>query len=214
MPAQGRFITLEGGEGAGKSTQSARLADYLEIKGHAVDTTREPGGTDGAQAIRDLVVTGGTDRWDSISEALLMYAARRDHVARRIKPALANGTWIISDRFSDSTMAYQGYAHGLGREWIERLDALTLDGFAPDLTLVLDLPVETGLARAQARGGPDRFEKLGLSFHEVLRAAFLDIATRNPERVMVIDAMGTPEAVAGRIQTAVDRWLAKGGATG
>lgn len=206
MAARGRFITLEGGEGAGKSTQCGRLAHYLESRGHTVVMTREPGGTDGAQAIRDLVVTGNADRWDPVCEALLMNAARRDHVARLIEPTLAAGDWVICDRFSDSTMAYQGYAHALGRDWIERLDALTLNGFAPDLTLVLDLPVGVGLERANDRGGPDRFEKLGLAFHEALRAAFLDIAARDPGRVKVIDALGTPDVVARRIHDAFDGW--------
>jgi dTMP kinase len=211
VTARGRFITLEGGEGAGKSTQCDRLAAHLEERGLSVITTREPGGTDGAQAIRDLVVTGGADRWDPISEALMMYAARKDHVSRRIEPALAAGGWVVCDRFSDSTMAYQGYAHGLGRDWMERLDVLTLAGFAPDLTLILDLPVEIGLARAKARGGPDRFEKLGLEFHKTLRAAFLDIAARDPLRVKVVDATGPEDVVSARLRETVDDWIARGG---
>ena len=200
---RGRFITLEGGEGAGKTTQIQRLADTLRAAGIEVMTTREPGGTPGADALRSLVVTGDGDRWDSVSEALLMYTARRDHVLRRIRPALAAGTWVICDRFSDSTMAYQGYARGLGRDWVERLDALVLDGFKPDLSLFFDMPVAEGLKRAGTRGGPDRFEKLGIDFHETLRKAFLDIAAREPDRIAVIDALGTPETVTARLMDVV-----------
>lgn len=188
MVARGRFITLEGGEGAGKTTQIARLASRLRNEGHSVRTTREPGGTPSAQAIRELVVSGAGDRWDPVSEALLMYAARRDHVERLIGPALEAGEWVLCDRFSDSTMAYQGYAGGLGRDWVAALDRLTLNGFVPDLTVVLDLPPESGLRRAAERGGPDRFEKMGADFHSALRNAFLDIAAREPTRVKVVDA--------------------------
>ena len=208
MRGTGRFITLEGGEGAGKTTQLRRLAEALTALGVTVETTREPGGTDGADAIRDLVVNGDGDRWDSVSEALLMYTARRDHVERRIKPALAAGHWVICDRFSDSTMAYQGYARGLGRDWVSDLDRLVLGGFKPDLTLIFDLPVEEGLVRASARGGPDRFEKLGADFHQSLRDAFLDIADRDPARVAVVDATGTPDAVTDRLLAALRDRLA------
>jgi len=134
----------------------------------------------------------------------LLYAARRDHVERRIKPSLAGGTWVLCDRFSDSTMAYQGYAHGLGREWVSNLDTFALQGFRPDFTIVLDLPVEIGLERAAARGGPDRFEKLGTEFHAALREGFLEIARRDPGRVTVIDA----DAPADDIEEAVFRAVA------
>lgn len=207
MPPRGKFITLEGGEGAGKSTQCVRLADYLGGKGLSVTLTREPGGTPGALALREMVVTGAGDRWDPVSEALLMYAARRDHVERLIRPALEQGKWVICDRFSDSTMAYQGYAKKLGRDWIAALDQLTLDGFEPDLTLLLDMPADMGLGRAAVRGGPDRFEKLGGDFHETLRAAFQDIAKRAPDRVVTIDATGSQDTVAERIEGAVQRHL-------
>ncbi|MEQ8441753.1 MAG: dTMP kinase [Alphaproteobacteria bacterium] len=195
MAGPGRFITLEGGEGAGKTTQLNRLAGRLRTLGLDVVETREPGGTAGADAIRNLVVEGDGDRWDATSEALLMYAARRDHVVRRIRPALNSGAWVLCDRFSDSTMAYQGYAHGLGVDWIEKLNRLVLEGFQPDLTIVLDLPVDVGLRRAAERGGPDRFERLGQDFHNTLRQAFLEIAKHEPERVRVIDAEAPPDKI-------------------
>jgi dTMP kinase len=202
----GRFITLEGGEGAGKSTQARRLAAALEAKGIKTLTTREPGGSPGAEQIRKLMVEGEPGRWDAITETLLAYAARADHVARTIGPALRKGTWVISDRFSDSTFAYQGAGRGLNRETIRRIDSAVLDDFAPDFTLILDLDVKTGLERALARGeAENRFEKFGAEFHEKLRQAFLDLAKRNPDRCRVIDAGGTEDQVAEAIFTAVGR---------
>ena len=202
----GRFITLEGGEGAGKSTQLKRLAAALEAKGLTVLTTREPGGSTGAEQIRKLMVEGEPGRWDAITETLLAYAARADHVARTIGPALRKGTWVVSDRFSDSTFAYQGAGRGLNRETIRRIDSAVLDDFTPDLTLILDMDVKQGLARAQARGDQEnRFEKFGLDFHDRLRQAFLDIAKRNPDRCRVIDAGGTEDQVAEAIFSAVSR---------
>lgn len=205
----GRFITLEGGEGTGKSTQIRRLAAALEQRGIKVLATREPGGAPGAEEIRKLMVEGEPGRWDAITETLLAYAARADHVARTIGPALRAGSWVISDRFSDSTFAYQGVGRGLERETIRRIDSAVLDDFAPDLTLVLDLDVTIGLKRAMSRSGAEtRFEKFGPAFHEKLREAFLDIARRNPERCRVIDASGTEDAVAEAIFTAVSRRFA------
>jgi dTMP kinase len=202
----GRFITLEGGEGTGKSTQIKRLAAALEAKGIAVLATREPGGSLGAEQIRTLMVEGEPGRWDAITETLLAYAARADHVARTIGPALLAGTWVISDRFSDSTFAYQGVGRGVPRETIRRIDSAVLDDFAPDLTLVLDLDASVGLKRATARAGSEnRFEKFGADFHERLRQAFLDIARRHPERCRVIDAGGTEDQVAEAILAAVSR---------
>ncbi|MBM3555701.1 MAG: dTMP kinase [Alphaproteobacteria bacterium] len=203
MAARGKFIVLEGGEGAGKSTQIARLAEALGAAGKTVALTREPGGSPGAEEIRKLLVQGATDRWAPMSEALLHYAARRDHVTKTIEPALAAGTWVISDRFSDSTMAYQGHGQGIGREAVETLHRLVLGNFQPDLALILDLPVARGLARAKNRGGDDRYERMGAAFHEALRAAFLEIAARAPGRCAVIDADATPDIVAGRIRAAV-----------
>jgi dTMP kinase len=202
----GRFITLEGGEGTGKSTQIRRLVTALEQRGIPVLATREPGGAPGAEQIRKLMVEGEPGRWDPITETLLAYAARADHVARTIGPALLAGSWVISDRFNDSTFAYQGAGRGVERETIRRIDAAVLDDFQPDLTLILDLDVKIGLERALAcSGAENRFEKFGVDFHEKLRQAFLDIARRNPERCRVIDASGTEDQVAEAILAAVSR---------
>jgi dTMP kinase len=202
----GRFITLEGGEGTGKSTQIRRLAAALEKKGVPVLCTREPGGSPGAEEIRKLMVEGEPGRWNAITETLLAYAARADHVTRTIGPALQAGTWVISDRFSDSTFAYQGAGRGLARETIRRIDSAVLDDFTPDLTLILDLDVKVGLERALARNGAEtRFEKFGPEFHEKLRQSFLDIAKRHPERCRVIDASGGEDQVAGAIFAAVSQ---------
>jgi len=202
----GAFITFEGGEGAGKSTQVLKLVEALTGLGLSVLRTREPGGSTGAEDIRNLLVTGDPGRWDAMTEALLVMAARRDHVERVIKPALAKGTWVVCDRFSDSTMAYQGYAHGLGRDVIDRLSAVAIDGFKPDLTLILDLPIEEGLARAQGRGGSDgedRFERMGTVFHERLRQAFLETAKLEPERCHVFDALEDKDTVHSKIMAEV-----------
>ena len=202
----GRFITLEGGEGTGKSTQVRRLGARLREKGIDVVLTREPGGSPGAEQIRKLVVEGDGARWTPITETLLVYAARADHVARTIGPALAQGQWVISDRFNDSSFAYQGAGRGVPRETIRRIDAVVLDDFHPDLTLVLDLPVEVGLARAGARGGNEtRFESLGLEFHERMRQAFLDIARRQGDRCRIIDAAADEDGVAAAIWAAVQK---------
>jgi len=185
----GRFITFEGGEGAGKSTQIRLLADRLKNLGHKVVLTREPGGSAGAEDIRSLLVTGEPERWTALTEAMLHFAARSDHIARTIKPALEQGAWVLCDRFVDSTMAYQGYAQEIGREAIEELTKLVVGPTLPDLTFIFDLPVEVGLSRAEARGeGEDRYEKMGSAFHETLRGAFLDIAAREPGRCKVINA--------------------------
>lgn len=200
-PARGRFITFEGGEGAGKSTQIRRLAASLEAAGFEVCLTREPGGSPGAEQIRELLVTGETGRWDAVTELLLLYAARRDHVQRLIEPALARGCWVLCDRFADSTMAYQGYGHGLELGKIRELHRIVLGEMKPDLTLVLDLPPEAGLARTRAdgdaarRGGEDRFERMELAFHERMRDGFHAIAAAEPERVALVDAAQDPEAV-------------------
>lgn len=200
----GRFITIEGGEGAGKSTQIARLVSRLEAAGKTVLRTREPGGSPGAEAIRNLVVTGAGDRWDGVTEALLMFAARRDHMRATVWPALARGDWVVSDRFADSSMAYQGHARGLGPDKIADLYAWTLGDFRPDLTLILDLPVETGLARARARAGDEqRFEGLDLDFHRKIAAGFHAIAAAEPERCRLVDGAGDIERTAGQLWAAV-----------
>lgn len=195
--ARGRFITLEGGEGAGKSTQIAHLKAALEAKGFAVLTTREPGGSEGGEEIRHLLVNGDTHKWEPLTEALLNYAARHEHLEKVILPALDAGTWVLCDRFADSTMAYQGYGHGMNREIIRRLHRLVVGDVRPDLTLILDMPVEDGLKRAGDRGeGEDRYERMGADFHERLREGFLDIAKKEPSRCAVIDATGDIGAVA------------------
>ncbi len=203
MPASGRFITIEGGEGAGKSTQIGRLRDALAGLGHTVVVTREPGGSVGAEEIRKLLMGGGVDRWDAVTEALLVYAARRDHLVRTVWPALARGEWVISDRFEDSTRAYQG-AGGLDLAAIEQLGAVARGSFRPDLTLILDLPVAVGRARAAARRGPsDRFEDRGDGFHEKVRAIFLATASAEPDRCAVIDAAQDLDTVAAAIAATV-----------
>jgi dTMP kinase len=207
--ARGRFITFEGGEGAGKSTQLKRLAGRLRAAGLEVVATREPGGSPGAEAIRDLVLNGPADRWSPVTETLLMYAARRDHVERVIRPALARGAWVVCDRFADSTRAYQGAAGGTDPELIAALERYVLGEVRPDLTLIFDFPPESGLARAAARPGAEmRFESKGMAFHERLRAGFLAIAAAEPERCALIDAAGSVEAVEAAVWAAVAERLA------
>jgi dTMP kinase len=206
---RGRFITFEGGEGAGKSTQVRILAERLRGAGLEVVATREPGGSPGGEAIRALLVTGEPDRWSAVTETLLMYAARRDHVERVIRPALARGAWVVCDRFADSTRAYQGAAGGTPAELIAALETHILEGTRPDLTLIFDLPVTEGLERAHARAGAEmRFESKGQAFHERLREGFLAIARTEPGRCAVIDATGSLEEVEARVWAAVDERLA------
>jgi dTMP kinase len=194
--ARGQLITFEGGEGTGKSTQAMRLADRLTRAGRDVVRTREPGGSAGAEAIRRLIVRGEVDRWSPVSEVLLLYAARSDHVERVIVPALGRGAIVVCDRFADSTRAYQGAASLGPLELIMTLEKFVLRDVKPDLTFVLDAPVETGLARAAARrGGETRFEAKGAAFHKRLRRGFLAIAAAEPERCIVIDATPPPAEV-------------------
>ena len=200
---RGRFITLEGGEGAGKTTQRAMLAERLRALGLTVVETREPGGTPEAEALRALLIDPAT-AWDERAELLLLYAARIQHVTNRIRPALARGEWVICDRFADSSMAYQGYGLGLGPKLVRQIHDFALGAFKPDLTLILDLPVADGFARAAARGAAaDRYESLDRDFHERLRQGFLAIAKGSPKRCRVIDAMPGPAAVADAIWAAV-----------
>jgi len=202
--APGRFITLEGGEGAGKSTQIARLADWLRSRGRDVVSTREPGGSPGAELIRKLLVEGPAERWDGTTEALLHYAARRDHLRATVWPALERGAWVVSDRFADSTRAYQGYGHGLDLEALDRLYEVAVDGFRPDLTLMLDLPVEAGLTRAAARRGAEtRYESLPRDFHDRVRKGFLEIAKAEPRRCAVVDASKDIDSIAKAIARTV-----------
>jgi len=198
--SSGRFITLEGGEGAGKTTQVRLLVDRLVARGIAAITTREPGGAPGAEDIRQLLVSGDTARWQPMTEALLHTAARVEHVANLVRPALVAGTWVISDRYVDSTRAYQGSAQGVGAEAVLALHDLALGGLMPDLTLVLDLPVEQGLARARNRaGGEDRYERMGAAFHAHLRDAFQAMAKAEPQRCFLVDAAGDVDTVAARL---------------
>jgi len=199
----GRFITLEGGEGAGKSTQIARLTDWLKSRDREVLATREPGGSPGAEAIRKLLVVGAAERWDGTTEALLHFAARRDHLRSTVWPALKRGDWVVSDRFADSTLAYQGYGHGIDRRIFDQLYEVAAGAFRPDLTVILDLPIEIGLKRAAARRGSEtRYESLPAEFHARVRGGFLEIAKREPKRCVVIDATGDVDAIARAIADA------------
>ncbi len=191
-----KFITFEGGEGGGKSKQLKLLASALERSGQPAVLTREPGGAPSAEDIRALLVSGDVDRWQPISEAFLNYAARVEHVTRTVKPALSTGKWVLSDRFADSTMAYQGYGHGLSRSDLSTLYNMALGDFVPDLTIILDISVEDGLARANARGDTeDRYERMGEDFHRRLREGFLSIAEAEPGRCRVVDAGKSIEVV-------------------
>lgn len=202
-----RFISFEGGEGAGKSTQVRALATRLETSGGEVVCTREPGGSEGAEAVRTLLVQGDAERWQPASELFLFMAARHDHLERTIRPALQRGAWVITDRFWDSTRVYQGLVGGLPLAAIDALHEAWLGTFRPALTLLLDLPVDTGLRRAS----PGRFEAKGRAFHERVREAFLDVAAAEPERFVVIDADGDVPLVAERVARAVaDRLPAEG----
>ena len=206
--ARGRFITFEGGEGAGKSTQIQRLAAFLSARGIDAIVTREPGGSPGAEAIRHLLVTGEKHRWDPLTETLLHFAARADHVIRTIEPALAAGRWVVCDRFVDSTVAYQGYGQNVDRSFIANLSHAILGEIKPDLTLLLDLPVDVGLARAaQRHGNEDRYETMDRTFHERIRLGFRDLATAEPSRFVVIDAHAAIETVQQRIERAVEEHL-------
>jgi dTMP kinase len=194
--SRGRFITIEGGEGAGKTTQVGLLVAALERARIPARATREPGGSPGGEAIRQLLLEGDGDRWDAVGEALLLVAARSDHVARLIAPSLAQGIWVVSDRFADSTLAYQGYGRGLGLEDLATLHRIALGDFAADLTVILDLPAEIGLARAAARASvDDRFERLDRAFHERLRQGFRQIAAHDSVRCVLIDGSSGPQTV-------------------
>jgi dTMP kinase len=205
----GKFISLEGGEGAGKSTQAALLCARLQSRGHSVLLTREPGGSPGAEDIRKLLVDGEPERWTALAETLLFLAARADHLARKIAPALASGNWVISDRFADSTVVYQGIARGLGMDRVRALQRSALGDVMPDLTLVLDVDPKDGLARANARGkAENRFERFDDAFHRRLREGFLAIAAEAPQRCAVINGGGAADAVGAAIWNIVTDRLA------
>ena len=207
--ARGRFITFEGGEGVGKSTQIQRLVARLQTGGREVVSTREPGGSPGAEMIRDLVLRGAADRWSPVTETLLMYAARRDHIERVIRPALARGAWVVCDRYADSTRAYQGAAGGADPGLISAMETYVLEEVRPDLTLIFDLAPDVGVGRAIDRAGAElRFESKGDAFHQRLREAFLGIAAAEPERCALIDASGSIEAVGQAVWAQVELRLA------
>jgi dTMP kinase len=204
-----KFITLEGGEGVGKSTQAALLADALRARGIRVVVTREPGGTAGAEAIRDLLMTGSEDRWSARAETLLFAAARADHVEKVILPALERGDWVICDRFIDSTRAYQGGAGGISDDDIMELHRFGCEGLLPDRTLLIRLPLAVASRRAHERdlGRADRFGARGAAYHGRLTRLFDDIAADDPQRVRVIDATGTVDEVLLRSMAALDDLL-------
>ena len=208
-----RFITFEGGEGAGKSTQVALLSQRLEAAGEKVILTREPGGSERAEQIRSILLDSSLPESSPLTEALLFYAAREDHLKTLILPELAQGKWVLCDRFSDSTRAYQGAAGGLDPAILDKLETMVVGNCKPGLTFVLDIPAETGLARAQSRQADqnsetrDRFESKALAFHQKLREGFLQLADQEPERFVVIDATSTPETIENEIWTHVKtRW--------
>ncbi len=209
-PQPGIFISFEGGDGSGKSTQIKRLAAVFEAAGREVVVTREPGGSPGAETIRTLFVEGDAERWSPLSEALLVYASRADHLERTILPALKRGAVVITDRFADSTMAYQGIAGALGEETVQKLHDIVVGGNDPDLTIILDLAVADGLQRAGARGGAtgreERFESKGAAYQEKVRAAYLDIAKAAPDRCIVVDASGDADAVFQRVREAAGKF--------
>ena len=208
---RGHFITLEGGEGTGKSTQITQLLHRLQSVGIDAVQTREPGGSKGGERIRSLILEAGQSRFDPLTETLLFYAARNDHLEHLIRPSLRAGQWVICDRFSDSTRVYQGGGESLGPSVLDQLDGLVVRDTQPDLTLILDLPAEIGLARAHARRGQasaDGFEAEAIEFHQALRQGYLALARAFPKRCVVIDATGTVDEIADRIwNTVSERFL-------
>jgi dTMP kinase len=204
MAQRGRFITFEGGEGAGKSTQLRLLTTRLLEAGHDVRVTREPGGSPGAEDIRKLLVEGEPERWTPLAETLLFLAARADHVARIIEPALSEGAWVLCDRFSDSTVVYQGAGRGLGVERVRSLQR-QVGAVRPDLTFILDIDPRDGLMRTHKRGAAEnRFEKFDAGFHARLRKSFLQIAREEPDRCIVVDAARAQDVVAAEIWSQVE----------
>lgn len=197
------FISFEGIDGSGKSTQAKRLADAMAERGHEIVLTREPGGSPGAEEIRRLLVEGGSERWSPETELLLFTAARRDHLERLIRPALARGAWVVTDRFADSTRIYQGAVRAEQRALVEDLHRLMI-GIEPDLTYVIDIDPEISLRRGQARGGSeDRFEGMGLDFQRKLRDGFRALAQSDPGRIRLIDGHGSEDEVAARVLAAL-----------
>lgn len=210
MHSRGRFLTLEGTEGVGKTTNLLFIRQWLEQHGIEVVQTREPGGTPLAEEIRELLLAPRNESVDSTAELLLVFAARAQHLAGVIKPALERGAWVLCDRFTDATYAYQGAGREMGHETISALEGLVQGELRPDMTLLLDLPVEIGLARAHARNQPDRFEAEKVEFFGRVRNAYLQQAAADPERVRVIDAAKTLEQVQQQIAAELTRlWEAE-----
>lgn len=203
----GRFITLEGGEGAGKSSNLEWLAERLREAGVAVTVTREPGGTDLAERIRAVLLDPGPEPMADTTELLLVFAARAQHLAARIRPALARGDWVLCDRFMDATWAYQGAGRGLDRGAIAALESLVLEGLNPDRTLLFDVPVAQGMARAGKRSSPDRIEREAQAFFERVRQCYLERAAAEPERFRVIDAGADLDAVRAQLETHLQEML-------
>lgn len=203
MTSRGKFISLEGGEGVGKSTQVQALARALEYRGIAALVTREPGGSGGAEAIRELLLQGDDSRWGAEAEALLFAAARADHVEKTIRPALEQGRWVLSDRFVDSSLAYQGGADGLGIETVRSINAFGIGGTFPDRTLILLVEEGQDRARERDRDEPDRIGGRSNEYHHQVETAFRLIAAEEPERVRLIDASGTPQQVTERLLDAI-----------
>ena len=203
----GRFITLEGGEGAGKSSNLEWLAGRLRAAGVAVTVTREPGGTDLAERIRAVLLDPGPEPMADTTELLLVFAARAQHLAARIRPALARGDWVLCDRFMDATWAYQGAGRGLDRAAIAALESLVLEGLNPDRTLLFDVPVAQGMARAGKRSSPDRIEREAQAFFERVRQCYLERAAAEPERFRVIDAGADLDAVRAQLETHLQEML-------
>ncbi len=204
---KGRFITVEGGEGAGKSSNLAYIQSLLEVAGKQVLFTREPGGTPLGEAIRELLLGHKHTGMADDTELLLMFAARAEHLQQKILPALEQGIWVLCDRFTDASFAYQGAGRGLSHEKIANLERFVQGSLRPDLTLLLDLPVETGLQRAGQRSEPDRFESEQRDFFEKVRAGYLQIAAREPDRVKVVDASPALESVQSQIDTIMRHYL-------
>jgi dTMP kinase len=202
--ARGRFITVEGVEGAGKSTQLAFLREHLETLGHAPLMTREPGGTDLAERVREILLDPRHGDMTPDAELLLVFAARADHLARRVRPALESGRWVVSDRFTDATFAYQGGGRGIPAPRIAVIEDWVQGSLRPDRVILLDLAPEVAAQRVAGRGEPDRFEREALDFFERVRRAYLARADAAPQRYRVVDASGTPDEVRARVETALD----------
>jgi dTMP kinase len=199
----GKFITVEGIEGVGKSTNVAHLTNAIEARGHAVISTREPGGTPMAERIREMLIEHGDEPMSDVAELLLMFASRSLHVNNVIVPALANGTWVVCDRFVDASRAYQGGGRGLPMEDIDQIARLVLGDLKPDVTILLDAPVEIGMSRADKRGAPDRFETERAAFFERVRDCYLGLAASDPERFVIVDATADMDTVRSDIESIV-----------